>query len=137
MCQCRRSSGCVAGDDDLVAFAGADLVIAARAAVRLLGFVRLDVADVDAVVGFGPAVRAHARVTVPPPGAVTGRGDQPDDERGWWAGVDGLIVERADGVVTLTIDRPERKNAITGDMWRGLVEIFDDIADRGPTIVCS
>jgi enoyl-CoA hydratase/carnithine racemase len=44
--------------------------------------------------------------------------------------VDGLIVERADGVVTLTIDRPERKNAITGDMWRGLVEIFDDLATR-------
>jgi 2-(1,2-epoxy-1,2-dihydrophenyl)acetyl-CoA isomerase len=44
--------------------------------------------------------------------------------------VDGLIVERADGIVTLTIDRPERKNAITGDMWRGLVEIFDDLATR-------
>jgi 2-(1,2-epoxy-1,2-dihydrophenyl)acetyl-CoA isomerase len=44
--------------------------------------------------------------------------------------MDGLIVTRADGVVTLTIDRPERKNAITGDMWRGLVEIFDDVATR-------
>jgi enoyl-CoA hydratase/carnithine racemase len=44
--------------------------------------------------------------------------------------VDGLLVARADGVVTLTIDRPERKNAVTGDMWRGLVEIFDDIANR-------
>ena len=45
--------------------------------------------------------------------------------------MDGLIVTRADGVVTLTIDRPARKNAITADMWRGLVEIFDDIATRG------
>jgi len=27
--------------------------------------------------------------------------------------VNGLLVERAYGVVTLTIDRPERKNAIT------------------------
>jgi enoyl-CoA hydratase/carnithine racemase len=44
--------------------------------------------------------------------------------------VDGLIVERSNGVVTLTIDRPERKNAITGAMWQGLVEIFDDIATR-------
>ncbi len=44
--------------------------------------------------------------------------------------MDGLIVERAGGVVTLTIDRPERKNAINNDMWRGLVEIFDDIATR-------
>jgi 2-(1,2-epoxy-1,2-dihydrophenyl)acetyl-CoA isomerase len=44
--------------------------------------------------------------------------------------MDGLRVERAGGVVTLTIDRPGRKNAITGDMWRGLVEIFDDVATR-------
>jgi len=42
--------------------------------------------------------------------------------------VDGLLVERANGVVTLTINRPERKNAITGEMWRGLAEIFDDLA---------
>ena len=44
--------------------------------------------------------------------------------------MDGLLVDRADGVVTLTIDRPQRKNAITGEMWRGLVDIFDDIATR-------
>jgi enoyl-CoA hydratase/carnithine racemase len=44
--------------------------------------------------------------------------------------LDGLLVERANGVVTLTIDRPQRKNAITGEMWRGLVEIFDDLAMR-------
>ncbi len=44
--------------------------------------------------------------------------------------MDGLRVERAGGVVTLTIDRPERKNAITGEMWRGLAEIFDDLATR-------
>ena len=44
--------------------------------------------------------------------------------------LDGLRVERDDGVVTLTIERPERKNAITNEMWRGLVEIFDDLATR-------
>ncbi len=44
--------------------------------------------------------------------------------------MNGLLVERADGIVTLTINRPERKNAITGEMWLGLVEIFDDIASR-------
>ena len=44
--------------------------------------------------------------------------------------VDGLVVDRSDGIVTLTIDRPERKNAITGDMWQGLVEIFEEIALR-------
>ena len=42
----------------------------------------------------------------------------------------GLLVEREGGIVTLTIDRPERKNAITGDMWTGLVEIFDEVASR-------
>jgi 2-(1,2-epoxy-1,2-dihydrophenyl)acetyl-CoA isomerase len=41
-----------------------------------------------------------------------------------------LRVERDNGVVTLTIDRPGRKNAITGEMWRGLAEIFDDLATR-------
>lgn len=44
--------------------------------------------------------------------------------------MDGLRVERNDGVVTLTIERPERKNAITNEMWRGLVEIFDGLATR-------
>jgi 2-(1,2-epoxy-1,2-dihydrophenyl)acetyl-CoA isomerase len=48
--------------------------------------------------------------------------------------VEGLVVERDDGVVTLTIDRPARKNAITLDMWQGLVDLFDEIglsrADR-------
>ena len=102
--------GVVARNHDLVTFAGPDLVVAAGAAVALLGFVRLHVAHVDTAVGFRPAVRAHAPVTVPP--------------------VDGLLVERADGIVTLTINRPERKNAITGEMWRGLVEIFDDLATR-------
>ncbi|MCU1468172.1 MAG: enoyl-CoA hydratase/carnithine racemase [Actinomycetia bacterium] len=44
--------------------------------------------------------------------------------------MDGLLVDRNDGIVTLTIDRPRRKNAITGDMWQGLVEFFDDLATR-------
>lgn len=41
---------------------------------------------------------------------------------------EGLRVERAGGVVTLTIDRPHRKNAITAPMWQGLVEVFDEVA---------
>jgi len=58
--------GPVVRNDDLVALAGPDLVVAPGAAVGLLRFVRLDVADVDFVVGFRPAVRAHATVTVSP-----------------------------------------------------------------------
>ena len=40
------------------------------------------------------------------------------------------MVEREDGIVRLTLDRPARKNAVTPDMWRGLMEIFGEIATR-------
>jgi hypothetical protein len=46
-------------NDHLVSLSDADLVIATRAAVRLFRLIRLDVTDVDAVVGFGPAMRIH------------------------------------------------------------------------------
>jgi 2-(1,2-epoxy-1,2-dihydrophenyl)acetyl-CoA isomerase len=42
--------------------------------------------------------------------------------------MEGLRVERAEGIVTLTVDRPQRKNAITNEMWRGLAECFDEVA---------
>jgi enoyl-CoA hydratase/carnithine racemase len=41
-----------------------------------------------------------------------------------------LIVERNEGIVTLTMNRPERKNAITGEMWVGLGRIFEEIANN-------
>jgi enoyl-CoA hydratase/carnithine racemase len=34
-----------------------------------------------------------------------------------------LQVERADGVVTVTFDRPEKKNAVNGVMWDELAEV--------------
>jgi 2-(1,2-epoxy-1,2-dihydrophenyl)acetyl-CoA isomerase len=40
-----------------------------------------------------------------------------------------LGVERADGVVTVTLDRPDKKNAINGAMWRELVTVFDEVED--------
>jgi enoyl-CoA hydratase/carnithine racemase len=40
-----------------------------------------------------------------------------------------LIVERADGVVTVTLNRPAKKNAINGPMWRELIDVFDEVAD--------
>ena len=40
-----------------------------------------------------------------------------------------LIVERADGVVRVTLNRPDKKNAINGPMWRELIDVFDDVAD--------
>ncbi len=44
--------------------------------------------------------------------------------------VEGLLVERNEGIVTLTLDRPDRKNAITGAMWRALGDVFDEITHR-------
>ncbi len=35
-----------------------------------------------------------------------------------------LQVERADGVLTITFDRPEKRNAINGQMWDELMEVF-------------
>jgi enoyl-CoA hydratase/carnithine racemase len=40
-----------------------------------------------------------------------------------------LFVDRADGVVTVTLNRPEKKNAINGPMWRELIEVFDEVAE--------
>jgi 2-(1,2-epoxy-1,2-dihydrophenyl)acetyl-CoA isomerase len=39
-----------------------------------------------------------------------------------------LEVERSEGVVRLTLNRPEKKNAITSEMWDGLHEIFTEVA---------
>lgn len=41
-----------------------------------------------------------------------------------------LRVARDDhGVVTVTLDRPAKKNAINNQMWRELIEVFDEVAD--------
>ena len=39
-----------------------------------------------------------------------------------------LIVERTGAVVTVTMNRPARKNAANGTMWRELLDTFDDVA---------
>jgi enoyl-CoA hydratase/carnithine racemase len=48
--------------------------------------------------------------------------------------VDSLLVERDGGVLTLTLNRPERRNAMTPDMWvelrRLLAEAASDRAER-------
>jgi enoyl-CoA hydratase/carnithine racemase len=42
--------------------------------------------------------------------------------------MDLLLVERADGIVTCTLNRPEKKNAVTREMWIGLTELFEAVA---------
>ncbi|MGA1359054.1 MAG: enoyl-CoA hydratase/isomerase family protein, partial [Ilumatobacteraceae bacterium] len=46
-----------------------------------------------------------------------------------------IDVTRADAIATVTINRPERKNAVTGDMWAQLAEIFRAIA-ADPDVRC-
>ena len=47
-----------------------------------------------------------------------------------------LIVDRTDGVVTVTMNRPERKNAANGTMWRELLAVFDDVStDRSARVM--
>lgn len=45
--------------------------------------------------------------------------------------MDELRVERSDtGVVTLTLNRPQLKNAISEPMWEGLRRVFQEVAQR-------
>jgi len=47
-----------------------------------------------------------------------------------------LLVDRDDGVVTVTMNRPARKNAANGTMWRELLAVFDDVAtDRNDRVL--
>ncbi|MCU4183762.1 enoyl-CoA hydratase/isomerase family protein [Acidiferrimicrobium sp. IK] len=39
-----------------------------------------------------------------------------------------FLVERAGGVVTLTLNRPERYNAVTAEMWPDLLSILREVA---------
>ena len=43
---------------------------------------------------------------------------------------DELLVERSEGVVTLTLNRPERKNAVTSPMWDDLRAVFEEVNGR-------
>ncbi|MFM7045941.1 MAG: enoyl-CoA hydratase/isomerase family protein [Ilumatobacteraceae bacterium] len=44
--------------------------------------------------------------------------------------MDTLQIERHDGIVTVTLNRPEKKNAANQAMWGELADTFRDIADR-------
>src|SRR5437868_4300025 len=46
-----------------------------------------------------------------------------------------IRVERDEHVTTVTLDRPEAKNACTGDMWVAIGRTFQDIAHSGTRVV--
>src|SRR2546423_7364991 len=41
-----------------------------------------------------------------------------------------IVVERAEGIVTVTLNRPAKKNAINGTMWDELLATFQEVGDR-------
>jgi enoyl-CoA hydratase/carnithine racemase len=41
-----------------------------------------------------------------------------------------LLIDRNDGVVTVTLNRPERKNAVNTTMWRELQATFAEVRDN-------
>jgi enoyl-CoA hydratase/carnithine racemase len=46
------------------------------------------------------------------------------------ASTETILVERRDGVVTVTLNRPQRKNAGNGLMWQELHDAFTDVGRR-------
>ena len=44
--------------------------------------------------------------------------------------MESIVVERGDGVVTLTLNRPEKRNAVDAGMWDGLLAVLTDVAER-------
>src|SRR5437016_8092646 len=44
-------------------------------------------------------------------------------------GMESVLVERSDGVITVTMNRPEKKNAVTRDMTEALISVFREVAD--------
>ena len=48
---------------------------------------------------------------------------------------DQVLIDVQDGVATLTLNRPEKLNAFTGDMLKGLIAALDDCETRGDVAV--
>src|SRR4051794_7956898 len=61
-------------------------------------------------------------------GAARGRGSGP--RREYRPPMDIVQVERADGIVTVTLNRPEKKNAINRPMWGAIRDTFRSISNN-------
>lgn len=51
----------------------------------------------------------------------------------WSHFVETIDVRRNDGIVTITLNRPEKKNAVNAVMWNELLETFREVALDGAT----
>lgn len=117
-------------DDDDVAGSRSDLLVAAGADVLLAGLIRLHLLELGRFscqwVGHDVSVHRSPRA-----GAVVARRSTT-----WRHGVNyvafvnPLLTERSDGVLTVTLNRPERKNAANTEIWRGLLAIFREAASQ-------
>ena len=47
----------------------------------------------------------------------------------WSADMDTLRVTRHEGIVTVTLSRPDKKNAANATMWDELLDVFRSIGD--------
>jgi enoyl-CoA hydratase/carnithine racemase len=127
--------------DHDVAGAGLDVAVAARAPVALHRLVGLDPADVD----LGVVAGAHPRraqstsasaITMAAATKTRSDGRRRTLRYGLKPTADSIVrpmetieVTRAEGgIVTVTLNRPEKKNAITGQMWDELLETFHEVA---------
>ena len=43
--------------------------------------------------------------------------------------MESVLVERRDGVITVTMNRPEKKNAVTREMTEELISVFREVAE--------
>src|SRR5215472_11791675 len=46
-----------------------------------------------------------------------------------------IVAERSNGILRVELNRPERKNALTGAMYMRLAEIFNEAAEDEETLV--
>ena len=53
-----------------------------------------------------------------------------EDPRGTVPRMETLIVERSGGVVTVTMNRPEKKNALNSTMWEELISTLREVRER-------
>ena len=109
--------------DDHMARSRAYLLVAPGADVLLAGLEGLDLLELCRLAGERVVEEGGRRARRTPSSPVRRH------VLNYVAQVDGLLIDTSDGVLTVTLNRPERKNAVDAGMWRGLLETFRKAAD--------